>query len=102
MEVFYELGTYRGADYHLSGRHGRDWSTQIHCDVAQVEEAIQIVRIDTSHGSSEIHRLYRRDEPVEPIDVDGFWEAVEHLCARWRWYARRHYANVHLPVPDTQ
>jgi hypothetical protein len=100
MTIVYELGTYRGIQYHLSGRHGMDWSVQVHCDVPRLDDPIQVVRIDTSHGDPEIHRLYRRDEAVEPIDVAGFWDAVEHLCACWRRYAERHHANGHLPVPD--
>lgn len=101
METAFDLGTYRDVTYHLTGRRGEDWSVQIHVDV-RAAGPVEIVRIDTSHGPPEIHRRYRRDQPVEPIDVAGFWDAVAHLSERWRRFARRHHANDHLPVPDKE
>lgn len=48
----------------------------------------EIVRIDNSHDKGpHIHRLYRRDEAEEVVNMD-VWEAAEHLQENWRRYAR--------------
>lgn len=50
---------------------------------------VQIARIDTSHGFVHFDRLYRREQPKDPIEVD-VWEAAELLATNWRRYARSH------------
>ena len=41
-----------------------------------------VARIDTEHGYTHFDRLYRRDQPKDPIDLD-FWAAWAHMEANW-------------------
>jgi hypothetical protein len=41
-----------------------------------------VARIDTEHGYTHFDRLYRRDQPKNPIDL-GFWAAWAHMEANW-------------------
>lgn len=90
-----ELGEYRHEVYFLVGRarpslnEPEEFAVTVYYNDEQAEENVEIVRIDTAHGYTHIDRLYRRDEPKEPIDV-GFWEAIGKLEADWRTYATSH------------
>lgn len=94
-EVTWELGTYGKRTYHLTIRVVpnfdlvEEFSVVLHYLDAPSDSRVQIARIDTSHGFVHFDRLYRRDRPKEPIDVD-VWEAAERLEANWRRYARSH------------
>lgn len=89
-----QLGTFRGTPYYLtisvwpSFNSVREFAVVIHYyAAADPDEEVQIARIDTSHGYTHFDRLYRRDQPKEPIDVD-VWEAAALFQANWRTYAR--------------
>lgn len=57
------------------------------------EQRVEIARIDTAHGFTRFDKLYRRDRPKEPLDLE-FWAAVDLLDSNWRRYADR-YDDVH-------
>ena len=52
------------------------------------ERQVQSARIDTSHGDTHFHRLYRPYRPKERIDVD-VRETADLLADNWRTYAER-------------
>jgi hypothetical protein len=89
-----QLGDYQGRRLFLKIRVSptfneiEDVGVGLYLD-PRTDATIQIARIDTSHGFVHFDRLYRRDQPKEPIDVD-VWEAAERLEANWRRYARSH------------
>lgn len=86
------LGTVRGRTYYLTIRVTPSFndinafSVTVHYSDPAAEEEIQIARIDTEHGYTHFDRLYRRDQPKDPIDVD-VWEAATLLEENWRQYA---------------
>ncbi|MDF9744754.1 hypothetical protein NDI89_04060 [Natrinema sp. S1CR25-10] len=50
-------------------------------------ENVEIARVDTAHGFTHFDRLYRRDQPKEPVEWD--WQkAEEELRENWRRYAK--------------
>lgn len=58
----------------------------VYYDDADTDSNEEIARIDTAHGDVHFDRLYRRDQPKEPLDI-GLWEAVSLLKNNWRRYA---------------
>lgn len=91
----YQLGEYESRAYFLVARARPDFddpeefAVTVKYNDSATGEAIQIARIDTAHGYTHFDRLYRRDEPKEPLDLD-FWEAIERLEENWRTYASSH------------
>lgn len=91
--VTWTLGSYRGQPYYLTVRvtpsfdEAEDFSVTVHYADPSTEETVQVARIDTDHGYTHFDRLYRRDRPKDPIDVD-VWEAATLLEENWRRYAR--------------
>lgn len=74
------LGRLEGRTYTLvvratpSRNEPRDFSVSLVCNGQR-----EVVRIDNSHGKGpQIHRLYRRDEKEEPVDME-MWEAADHI-----------------------
>lgn len=100
-EATWELGTYGERVYQLTIRVVPNYdvveafSVVVHYRDPRTDSGVQVARIDTSHGYPHVDRLYRRDQPKEPLDVD-VWEAAERLEANWRRYARQH-DRVHGP-----
>lgn len=94
-ETRHPLGEFRGRTYYLQVRATPSFNevqtfaaTVFYRDPAE-DRAVEIARIDTSHGYVHFDRLYRRDRPKDPVDVD-IWEATERLQTNWRRYARSH------------
>ena len=87
------LGDYYDRTYYLTIRvtpsfnDVEEFAVSVHYRNPDAEETVQVARIDTEHGYTHFDKLYRRDQPKEPIDVD-VWEAAECLEANWRQYAQ--------------
>lgn len=94
-ETTSHLGDYRGRRYVLTIRATpnfneiEEFGVVLYYLEPRTDATIQIARIDTSHGHVHFDRLYRRDQPKEPIDVD-LWEAAKRLEANWRQDAKSH------------
>lgn len=86
------LGYYGNRPYFLTVRatpnlyQPRDFAVVLHYRDPGTDSEIEIARIDTAHGHTHFDKLYRRDQPKEPLDV-GLWEAIEMLRNNWRRYA---------------
>ena len=101
MDRFYTtlLGTYQDRDYYLtvSGEPSindiQEFAVTIHYDDPQTRETVEIARIDTSHGYVHFDRLYRANQPKDPVDMETPWEAEEHLREHWRQYAASYARN---------
>ena len=101
MDRFYTtlLGTYQDHDYFLpvSGEPSvndiQEFAVTIHYDDPKTRETVEIARIDTSHGYVHFDRLYRADQPKEPVNTETSWEAEEHLRKHWRQYAESYARN---------
>lgn len=95
----YKLGTYAGQEYTLSVNGSpsinnvEEFAVTIHYYDRDIEETVEIARIDTKHGFTHFDKLFRRDQPKEPLDVD-YIEAEERLRENWRRNARS-YEQVH-------
>lgn len=93
-----ELGEYRGRLYHLNASCEPGWNNPeefavvIYYRDPDEREKKQIARVDTAHGHTHIDKLWRLDEPSEPVDWD-VWEAVRQLKQSWRRYAERYEKN---------
>ena len=91
----FELGEYGGQVYFLSARARPDFdapkefAATVYYNDTETESNVEIARIDTAHGRTHFDKLYRRNEPKEPLDVD-FWTAIERLEDDWRTYAASH------------
>lgn len=102
MDRFYTnlLGTHQDHDYYLtvagepSINDIHAFAVIIHYDDSRTRETVEIARMDTSHGYVHFDRLYRADQPKDPVDMETPWEAEEHLREHWRQYADS-YANNH-------
>lgn len=86
-----QLGTYQGREYRPTVRvtpsfNNPDEFTVVVFYTRPGGESVQIARIDTEHDHVHFDRLYRRDHPKDPIDMD-LWEAWVHLQNNWRTYA---------------
>ena len=94
-ELEYDLGTYRQRTYLLRLRADpdfedvADFAVTIYYKNAQKQKKVQIARVDTTHGYTHFDRLYRRDEPKDPVDW-GLWETVERFKSKWRTWAESH------------
>lgn len=92
------LGRYRGRPYFLSLRaepgvnDPEEFAVVLYYDTTEGER-VQVARIDTDHGYTHIDRLYRRDEPKDPVDLD-FFGAWDHVKDTWRTYAEE-YEKTH-------
>jgi hypothetical protein len=99
QEQSYELGRYRGDTYSMAIRGDpdltdpADFAVVVYYRDSTRGETVEVARIDTADGFTHIDRLYRRDEPKDPVDMD-VWEAVEHFFENWRTYAEEH-AKAH-------
>lgn len=88
----FELGDYGERVYFLAARARPDFdapeefAVTVYYNDAETESNVEIARIDTAHGQTHFDKLYRRDEPKEPLDI-GFWEAIERMEEDWRTYA---------------
>jgi hypothetical protein len=86
------LGRYRGRPYFLSVRVDPDlndpteFAVVVHYERSNGER-VQIARIDTEHGYTHFDRLYRREQPKDPVDMN-IWAAWDHMEENWRTYAR--------------
>lgn len=95
----YELGIYCGRRYFLRGEPSpgyhtpEDFVVTIFYADATSETRVEVARIDTAHGFTHFDKLYRPDQPKEPVDLD-FWEALAFLQGNWRTYAEMHHENV--------
>lgn len=89
------LGNYEGRPYFLTVRatpnldRPREFAAVVHYRNSKTDSEVEIARIDTAHGYTHFDRLYRRDQPKEPLDV-GLWEAVAQLRNNWRRYAENY------------
>lgn len=101
MDRFYTtlLGTYQGHDYYLtvSGKPSindvQSFAVTIHYDDSKRRTPVEIARIDTSHNYVHFDRLYRADQPTDPVDMETPWEAEHHLREHWRQYAESYARN---------
>ncbi|PSQ23654.1 hypothetical protein BRD04_02760 [Halobacteriales archaeon QS_9_67_17] len=86
------LGEKFGRPYLLSVRarpstnNPEEFAVTVHYNDSETESSIAVARIDMAHGYTHFDKLYRRDEPKEPVDL-SLWEAVERLESNWRTYA---------------
>ena len=86
------LGDYDGRPYFLTVRatpnfdRPQEFAVVVHYRDPEADSDVEIARIDTAHGYTHFDKLYRRDEPKEPLDVT-LWEAVARLKDTWRRYA---------------
>lgn len=96
-----ELGRYQGRRYQLTYRvipdaqNPAEFAIMVYYRDASKVKNVEIARVDTAHGSTHIHRLYRRDKKNEKVNW-SFWEAVSKLTDRWRQYAES-YENCWGP-----
>ena len=101
MDRFYTslLGVYGDRRYYLtvSGEPSindiREFTVTIHYDDPQTRDTGEIARIDTSHGYVHFDRLYRADQPTDPVDMETPWAAEEYLRENWRQYADSYTRN---------
>nr|WP_135823052.1 hypothetical protein [Halostella litorea] len=66
-----------------------DFSVSVYFASGDGDDKTEIVRVDTAHGTTHFHKLYRRDEPAPEVDW-GLWETVTKFTENWREYARRY------------
>ncbi len=65
-----------------------NFSISLICREKETDEKTEVVRIDNAEEKGpHIHRLYRRDEPEEQLDVDA-WGAMQYIEERWKRYAK--------------
>ena len=92
------LGYYDSRPYFLTVRatpnldRPREFAAVVHYRDPQTDEEVEIARIDTAHGYTHLDKLYRRDQPKEPLDVD-LWDAIGRLENNWRRYAESYESN---------
>lgn len=93
-----QVGTYREKPLHLATR-ATD-SINPHQDFAVVlyykrpsRGTVEIAKVDDSHGTTHIHRYYRRDQPKETVNW-SMWEAIGVLIENCVDFAER-YDNAH-------
>jgi hypothetical protein len=90
-----DLGTYKEREYFLRIRatpdfnDPEDFAVVVYYNDASRRTREVIARVDTAHGYTHFDRLYRRDEPKDPVDW-GIWEAADTLGSNWRQYAESH------------
>lgn len=95
----YKLGTYAEREYVLSVNGApsidnvEEFAVTVHFYDETTEETVEIARIDTAHGEAHFDKLFRRDQPKEPLDVN-YLEAEELLRENWRRYAES-YQETH-------
>ena len=98
-ELTYLLGERHDRPYFLVARatpdfeRVDDFAVVVYYNQPATEQRIEIARIDTAHGFTHFDKLYRRDQPKEPVSLE-LWDAVELMDANWRRYADR-YDAVH-------
>lgn len=94
----FKTGEYSEKVYFVSARADptfdapEDFAVTLYYNDTDLDENIQVARIDNSHGYVHFDRLYRRDEPKEEMSLT-FWEAVEHIEENWRTYAKSYEAK---------
>ena len=92
------LGHYQGYPYFLTVRakpsfdQPREFAVVVQYDDPETESNPEVARIDTAHGYTHFDKLYRRDQPKEPLDVD-LWDAIGRLENNWRRYAESYDSN---------
>lgn len=97
--IEYELGVYGSRRYflwaHAEPDYDRpdDFVANVHYETASTYANVEIARIDTAHGFTHFHQLYREHQPTVPFD-GGLWDAMEHLGENWPEYARL-YSEYH-------
>lgn len=90
-----ELGEYQGRLYHLhiravpSQNDPNEWAVVIWFEDPKSGDRMEIVKVDTAHEETHIHRNYRRDGMEEPVDW-SFYEAMSELEQNWRSYAEQY------------
>ena len=93
--IEYELGEFLGRRYFLWADAEPDYDrpeyfvANVHYETSASRSNVEIVRIDTEHGYTHIHQLYREHQPTVAFD-GGLWEAMTTLRTNWRTYARLH------------
>lgn len=86
------LGDYDEHPYFLTVRANPNFDNPVefavivHYDDPETDSNPEIARIDTAHGYTHFDKLYRRDQPKVPLDVD-LWGAIAQLENNWRRYA---------------
>jgi hypothetical protein len=94
-ELEFDLGSYQGRPYLLrirgnpSLQHPDEFAVVLRYKTSVSDDSTVIARVDTAHGYTHFDKLYREDEPKDPVDWE-LWDAVEHLTDNWLQYARTH------------
>lgn len=93
------VGSYSGRQYFIRGIPKdtnvppEDFAVVLGYNDSSDHSNEQVARVDTAHGTTHIHKLYRQGQPR--VDVAwGYWEAVAELEDRWRTYAES-YEQTH-------
>ena len=94
----YPLGFYRDRKFSIEVRVSPSFATVDDFAVTVYYTrpdgtGVPVARVDQAHGYTHFDRLYRRDQPKDPIDWD-YIEAEEELSTNWRRYAES-YADAH-------
>lgn len=95
----YKLGTYGGREYSLSVNGApsidrvEEFAVTVHYYDIDAAKTVEIARIDTAHGTTHFDKLFRRDQPKEPLGID-YLEAEARLRENWRRYAKS-YEDTH-------
>lgn len=96
--IEYGLGEYRGRQYFIRGNaepdynHPEEFFVNVHYKTAEEYSNIEIALIDTEHGYTHFHQLYREHQPTKEFSGD-FWDAMHYLEEDWRRYARLYWEN---------
>lgn len=92
------LGYFEGRPYFLTVRatpslnRPREFAAIPHYQDPDTDSEVEVARIDTAHGHVHFDKLYRRDQPKEPLNAD-LWDAIGRLENNWRRYAERYSSS---------
>lgn len=98
QEYGYKLGSFRDHEFSLrvsaspSLDDVKEFAVIVYYSLS-TGETVEIARVDTAHGYTHFDRIYRRDQPKDPVDWN-WQEAEDELRENWRSYAES-YDNAH-------
>ncbi|MFC6764806.1 DUF7718 family protein [Natrinema soli] len=98
QEYGYKLGSFLGYEFSLRVSASPsldvvdDFAVTVYYSLSSGESKA-IARVDNAHGFVHFDRIYRRDQPKDP--VDWTWQKAEgELRENWRQYAKS-YDDAH-------
>ncbi|WP_435155566.1 DUF7718 family protein [Haladaptatus sp. DFWS20] len=92
------LGHYENRPYFLTVRvspnfnHITDFAVTVHYNDSEIENEVQIARIDTAHGFMHLDKFFRPNEPKATFN-GTIWDAIDRLSDNWRRYAESYENN---------